>query len=102
MLLQQSRECALLDVNTSQTCLRRQRRKHGTLRSVGHATQLRRTSPHALVSFFALFCASPLYRAFVLQSVLPARLSKLSKVRWSVLSKLSIGWAVSGSAHASA
>ena len=30
----------------------------------------------------------------MLQSILPARLLKVSKVRWPVLSKLSIGWAV--------
>src|SRR5436190_12839066 len=36
----------------------------------------------------------PLPRAHALQSIHPARLSKLSKVDWSVLSKLVIGWAV--------
>jgi hypothetical protein len=35
-----------------------------------------------------------LRRAEAVQSVLPARLSKVSKVRWPVVSKLSIGWAV--------
>jgi hypothetical protein len=36
----------------------------------------------------------PLHREEALQSALPARLSKVSKVRWPVFSKLTIGWAV--------